>query len=90
MNIRRKKSTLTEVKVAVVGAHGVGKTGILAWSIFQIPSNNFKTTSLIQLFMSFVSYIFALFSALTVRFLTKRYIGEYDHQTGKYANFNNH
>jgi nucleoside-triphosphatase THEP1 len=28
MNIRRKKSTLTEVKVAVVGAHGVGKTGI--------------------------------------------------------------
>ncbi|XP_059469368.1 ras-related and estrogen-regulated growth inhibitor [Neocloeon triangulifer] len=44
MNIRRKKSGLTEVKVAVVGASGVGKT------------------------------------ALTVRFLTKRYIGEYDHQ----------
>ncbi|XP_066908732.1 ras-related and estrogen-regulated growth inhibitor isoform X2 [Halyomorpha halys] len=42
--IRRKKSTLTEVKVAVIGAPGVGK------------------------------------SALTVRFLTKRYIGEYDHQ----------
>ncbi|CAB3380756.1 Hypothetical predicted protein [Cloeon dipterum] len=44
MNIRRKKSGLTEVKVAVIGASGVGKT------------------------------------ALTVRFLTKRYIGEYDHQ----------
>lgn len=43
--IRRKKSTLSEVKIAVVGAPGVGK------------------------------------SALTVRFLTKRYIGEYDHQT---------
>ncbi|XP_046666964.1 ras-related and estrogen-regulated growth inhibitor [Homalodisca vitripennis] len=42
--IRRKKSSLSEVKVAVVGAPGVGK------------------------------------SALTVRFLTRRYIGEYDHQ----------
>ncbi|XP_014247460.1 ras-related and estrogen-regulated growth inhibitor isoform X1 [Cimex lectularius] len=42
--IRRKKSSLSEVKVAVLGAPGVGK------------------------------------SALTVRFLTKRYIGEYDHQ----------
>lgn len=42
--IRRKKSSLAEVKVAVIGAPGVGK------------------------------------SALTVRFLTKRYIGEYDHQ----------
>lgn len=26
---------------------------------------------------------FLSFSALSVRFLTKRYIGEYDHQTGK-------
>lgn len=43
--IRRKKSTLSEVKIAVLGASGVGK------------------------------------SALVVRFLTKRYIGEYDHQT---------
>eukprot|EP00092_Neocalanus_flemingeri_P010033 GFUD01010813.1.p1 GENE.GFUD01010813.1~~GFUD01010813.1.p1 ORF type:complete len:224 (-),score=36.83 GFUD01010813.1:33-704(-) len=43
--VRRKKSSLSEVKVAVVGAPGVGK------------------------------------SALTVRFLTKRYIGEYDHQS---------
>ncbi|XP_037827657.1 ras-related and estrogen-regulated growth inhibitor-like, partial [Lucilia sericata] len=43
--IRRKKSTLTELKIAVVGAPSVGK------------------------------------SALIVRFLTKRYIGEYDHQT---------
>ncbi|GAB6024097.1 hypothetical protein CHUAL_008810 [Chamberlinius hualienensis] len=42
--IRRKKSSLSEVKIAVLGASGVGKT------------------------------------ALTVRFLTKRYIGEYDHQ----------
>ncbi|XP_054275821.1 ras-related and estrogen-regulated growth inhibitor-like [Macrosteles quadrilineatus] len=42
--IRRKKSSLSEVKVVVVGAPGVGK------------------------------------SALTVRFLTRRYIGEYDHQ----------
>lgn len=42
--IRRKKSSLSEVKVAVLGAPAVGK------------------------------------SALTVRFLTKRYIGEYDHQ----------
>ncbi|XP_021945586.1 ras-related and estrogen-regulated growth inhibitor [Folsomia candida] len=42
--IRRKKSSLGEVKVAVVGAPGVGK------------------------------------SALIVRFLTRRYIGEYDHQ----------
>ncbi|CAG0884759.1 unnamed protein product [Cyprideis torosa] len=42
--IRRKKSTLSEVRIAVIGAPGVGK------------------------------------SALTVRFLTKRYIGEYDHQ----------
>ncbi|BET00187.1 Miro-like protein [Nesidiocoris tenuis] len=42
--IRRKKSSLQEVKVAVVGAPGVGK------------------------------------SAITVRFITKRYIGEYDHQ----------
>ncbi|EEC17608.1 RAS, putative [Ixodes scapularis] len=44
--IRRKKSTISEVKIAVLGATGVGK------------------------------------SALVVRFLTKRYIGEYDHQTG--------
>ncbi|CAG0922412.1 unnamed protein product [Notodromas monacha] len=43
--IRRKKSTLSEVKLVVFGAPGVGKT------------------------------------ALTVRFLTKRYIGEYDHQS---------
>lgn len=43
--IRRKKSSLSEVKIAVIGAPGVGK------------------------------------SALTVRFLTKRYIGEYDHQS---------
>ncbi|BFF98980.1 ras-related and estrogen-regulated growth inhibitor [Drosophila madeirensis] len=43
--IRRKKSTLTELKIAVIGAPSVGK------------------------------------SALIVRFLTKRYIGEYDHQT---------
>ncbi|KAL1131008.1 hypothetical protein AAG570_012246 [Ranatra chinensis] len=42
--IRRKKSSLSEIKVAVLGSPGVGKT------------------------------------ALTVRFLTKRYIGEYDHQ----------
>ncbi|XP_053674913.1 ras-related and estrogen-regulated growth inhibitor isoform X2 [Anopheles nili] len=42
--IRRKKSYLAEIKVAVIGAPCVGK------------------------------------SALTVRFLTKRYIGEYDHQ----------
>lgn len=43
--IRRKKSSMTEVKIAVIGAPGVGK------------------------------------SALVVRFLTKRYIGEYDHQS---------
>ncbi|KAF5278301.1 hypothetical protein FQR65_LT03569 [Abscondita terminalis] len=43
--IRRKKSSLSEVKVAVIGAPGVGK------------------------------------SALSVRFLTRRYIGEYDHQS---------
>jgi len=43
--VRRKKSSLSEVKIAVAGAPGVGK------------------------------------SALTVRFLTKRYIGEYDHQS---------
>lgn len=43
--IRRKKSSLSEVKIVVLGAPGVGKT------------------------------------AITVRFLTKRYIGEYDHQT---------
>ncbi|XP_022907851.1 ras-related and estrogen-regulated growth inhibitor isoform X1 [Onthophagus taurus] len=43
--IRRKKSSLSEVKVAVIGARGVGK------------------------------------SALSVRFLTRRYIGEYDHQS---------
>ncbi|GLV33708.1 uncharacterized protein CBL_11406 [Carabus blaptoides fortunei] len=43
--IRRKKSSLSEVKVAVIGAPSVGK------------------------------------SALTVRFLTRRYIGEYDHQS---------
>uniref|UniRef100_A0A6A7G3M8 small monomeric GTPase n=2 Tax=Hirondellea gigas TaxID=1518452 RepID=A0A6A7G3M8_9CRUS len=43
--IRRKKSSMTEVKIAVLGAPGVGK------------------------------------SALVVRFLTKRYIGEYDHQS---------
>ncbi|XP_046390333.1 ras-related and estrogen-regulated growth inhibitor-like protein [Ischnura elegans] len=43
--IRRKKSTLSEVRVAVLGGPSVGK------------------------------------SALTVRFLTKRYIGEYDHQS---------
>lgn len=50
-SIRRKKSSLSEVKIAVLGAPGVGK------------------------------------SALTVRFLTKRYIGEYDHQTeNRYKN----
>jgi len=43
--VRRKKSSLSEVKIVVLGAPGVGK------------------------------------SALTVRFLTKRYIGEYDHQS---------
>ncbi|XP_047114477.1 ras-related and estrogen-regulated growth inhibitor [Schistocerca piceifrons] len=43
--IRRKKSSLCEVKIAVLGAAAVGK------------------------------------SALSVRFITRRYIGEYDHQT---------
>ncbi|GJQ79613.1 hypothetical protein Trydic_g16455 [Trypoxylus dichotomus] len=43
--IRRKKSSLSEIKIAVIGAPSVGK------------------------------------SALSVRFLTKRYIGEYDHQS---------
>lgn len=43
--VRRKKSSLSEVKILIVGAPGVGK------------------------------------SALVVRFLTKRYIGEYDHQS---------
>ncbi|XP_018026801.1 ras-related and estrogen-regulated growth inhibitor-like [Hyalella azteca] len=43
--IRRKKSAVAEVKIAVIGAPSVGK------------------------------------SALVVRFLTKRYIGEYDHQS---------
>ncbi|XP_066250580.1 ras-related and estrogen-regulated growth inhibitor-like protein isoform X1 [Euwallacea similis] len=43
--MKRKKSTLSEVKVAVIGAPGVGKT------------------------------------ALSVRFLTRRYIGEYDHKS---------
>ncbi|XP_023345273.1 ras-related and estrogen-regulated growth inhibitor [Eurytemora carolleeae] len=43
--VRRKKSSLSEVKLVILGAPGVGK------------------------------------SALTVRFLTKRYIGEYDHQS---------
>uniref|UniRef100_A0A8D8W2L9 small monomeric GTPase n=1 Tax=Cacopsylla melanoneura TaxID=428564 RepID=A0A8D8W2L9_9HEMI len=43
--LRRKKSGLSEVKVAVIGAPGVGKR------------------------------------ALIVRFLTRRYIGEYDHQS---------
>ncbi|XP_076272698.1 ras-related and estrogen-regulated growth inhibitor-like protein [Rhynchophorus ferrugineus] len=47
--LKRKKSSLSEVKVAVIGAPGVGKT------------------------------------ALSVRFLTRRYIGEYDHKTeGRY------
>ena len=44
--IRRKKSSLSEVKIGIIGSPGVGK------------------------------------SALAVRFLTKRYIGEYDHQSG--------
>ncbi|XP_023223184.1 ras-related and estrogen-regulated growth inhibitor-like [Centruroides vittatus] len=43
--IRRRKSTISEIKIAVFGSEGVGK------------------------------------SALIVRFLTKRFIGEYDHQT---------
>lgn len=43
--IRRRKSTISEIKIAVLGFAGVGK------------------------------------SALIVRFLTKRFIGEYDHQT---------
>ncbi|XP_030765901.1 ras-related and estrogen-regulated growth inhibitor-like protein [Sitophilus oryzae] len=43
--LRRKKSSLSGVKVAVIGAPGVGKT------------------------------------ALSVRFLTRRYIGEYDHKS---------
>lgn len=46
--IRRKRSCLSEVKIAVIGAQLVGK------------------------------------SALTVRFLTKRYIGEYIHQVGEF------
>lgn len=49
--VRRKKSSLSEVKLAVLGAPGVGK------------------------------------SALVVRLLTKRYIGEYDHQAdSRYKN----
>ncbi|KAL1517034.1 hypothetical protein ABEB36_000853 [Hypothenemus hampei] len=43
--MKRKKSSLSEVKVAVLGAPGVGKT------------------------------------ALSVRYLTRRYIGEYDHNS---------
>ena len=30
-------------------------------------------------------YYYYSFIALTVRYLTKRYIGEYDHQSGKYS-----
>ena len=60
--VRRKKSSLSEVKIAVVGAPGVGKSGIRR---IEICLQN----------------VISLFSALTVRFLTKRYIGEYDHQS---------
>ena len=59
--VRRKKSSLSEVKIAVAGAPGVGKSGRRA--------------------INFVSITKYFLSALTVRFLTKRYIGEYDHQS---------
>ena len=60
---RRKKSSLSEVKIAVVGAPGVGKSG----------KRNQKSLDRIVCNSDI--------SALVVRFLTKRYIGEYDHQS---------
>lgn len=45
--IRRKKSTLCEIKVAVIGAPGVGKSGSLHLFFiknhhFLTPHNNFR------------------------------------------------
>ncbi|XP_014487065.1 PREDICTED: ras-related and estrogen-regulated growth inhibitor isoform X2 [Dinoponera quadriceps] len=59
--IRRKKSSLCEVKVAVIGAPGVGKSDVQ----IQCALTSSHPRNL----------------ALTVRFLTRRYIGEYDHQS---------
>lgn len=61
--MRRKKSGLCEVKIAVIGAPGVGKSGKQLWGV-----------------ISGICKSFVFVPALTVRFLTKRYIGEYDHQ----------
>ena len=39
--VRRKKSTLSEVKLAVIGAPGVGKSGLLIIFYFMLNELNF-------------------------------------------------
>lgn len=40
--MRRKKSSLSEVKVAVIGAPGVGKSGNILFTFFTSPSPFFS------------------------------------------------
>ena len=84
--VRRKKSTLSEVKLAVIGAPGVGKSGLLI--IFYFMLNYLEFLDFVHIYgvpwglkKQRCAAFNGLFLALTVRFLTKRYIGEYDHQS---------
>lgn len=50
---------------------------------FSIIRSDALWDKIVFLFFNVVFVLLILVSALSVRFLTKRYIGEYDHQTGK-------
>ena len=47
--VRRKKSTLSEVKLAVIGAPGVGKSGLLI--IFYFMLNELKFLDFVHIYM---------------------------------------
>ena len=71
-----------EIRLAVVGAERTGKSG----EFFMISVSKLSIRFFLEVSFSIhvpYHYVALLFSALTVRFLTRRFIGEYDSCCGK-------
>lgn len=74
------------IKIAVVGGSGVGKTGTLRTSFAIEIYSRLDYTSVISTEMVLVCSCFSyLRAALVVRFLTKRFIGDYERNVGEFS-----